>query len=131
MIKIGFPKDFGKIKGLFPEKEKENDLYIVCEEAEKSVVLGAVRFYYKGNTVEIHEVVMPYQGEQAWEVFDGMIRTLLFKMAEEECTSVRVHHPKDLSKKYFEDHGFIWEREDLVHHSFPGEFFKPCGGCSA
>ncbi|MGL4606826.1 MAG: hypothetical protein ACRCU3_05110 [Eubacteriaceae bacterium] len=131
MIKIAFPKDFEKIRKLFPEKEKEKDLYIVCEESERSIVLGAIRFFYQKNQVEILEIVMCYHGEQQLEVFDGLIRTLLFRMAEEGCTEVVVNLPVKGFMEYFEGHGFKQEQNVLRHKGFPEEFFRPCGGCSA
>ncbi|HEY5556925.1 hypothetical protein [Acetobacterium sp.] len=130
MVKIGFPKDFGKIKNLFPEKEKEQDLYIAAENTETSELFGAVRFSYKKEQVDIFEMIMVYQGEDSMAIFDGIIRTLLFKMADEECTTLVVRNAQGECKKYFEDHGFKIESGNLVHHSFPGEFFKPCSGCS-
>lgn len=129
MVKIGYPRDFGEIRKFFPEKEKERDLYIVAEDTEKSEILGAVRFFYKKEQVDIFEMVMVYEGEEFLAIFDGIIRTLLFKMAEEECTTLVVHNPQGDWKKYFEDHEFQRISNDLVHHSFPGEFFKPCKGC--
>ncbi|MGV8905342.1 MAG: hypothetical protein ACOH15_01950 [Acetobacterium sp.] len=130
MVKIGFPKDFGKIKKLFPQKEKEQDLYIAAEDTETSEILGAVRFSYKNERVDIFEMIMVYQGEGAMAVFDGIIRTLLFKLADEECTTVVVHNAQGEMKKYFEEHEFQVESGHLIHHSYPGEFFKPCSGCS-
>ena len=130
MIKIGFPRDFSQLKVLFPEKEKERDLYIVAENTETSEMLGAIRFFYKKNRVDIYEAIRLYQGAQYMVIFDGMVRTLLYKMAEEECTTVAVHQAKEEVEKYFMDHEFTKEAEVLMHKDFPGEFFKPCSGCS-
>lgn len=130
MVKIGFPKDFGKIKNLFPEKEKEQDLYITAEDTDTSEILGALRFSYKNEQVDIFEMVMVYQGEDSMAIFDGIVRTLLFKMSDEECTTLVVHNAQGEWEKYFEDHEFKIESGNLVHHSFSGEFFKPCSGCS-
>lgn len=130
MVKIGFPKDFGKIKKLFPEKEKEQDLYIAAENTENSEILGAVRFLYKEEQVDIFEMIMVYQGADSMAIFDGIIRTLLFKLADEECTTLVVHNAQGELKKYFEEHAFQIESGNLVHRSYPGEFFKPCPGCS-
>jgi hypothetical protein len=130
MIKIGFPRDFSQLKVHFPEKEKERDLYIVAEDTETSKMLGAIRFFYQKNRVDIYENLQLYQGEQYPVIFDGMIRTLLYKMAEEECTMVAVHHVPEELEKYFCDHDFTQEAGVLVHQDFPDEFFKPCPGCS-
>lgn len=130
MVKIGFPKKFEEIKKLFPEKEKERDLYIIAEDTEKSELLGAIRFMYEKEQVDIFEMIMIDQGEKSMAVFDGIVRTLLFKMAQEECTALVVHNAEGAMKKYFEDHEFLMEEDKLIHRSFPGEFFKPCPGCS-
>jgi len=130
MVKIGFPNDFSKIKKLFPQKEKERDLYIAAEDTETSEILGAVRFSYEKEQVDIFEMIMVYQGEDSMAIFDGIIRTLLFKLADEECTTVVVHNAQGEIKKYFEEHEFQVESDNLVHRSYPGEFFKPCSGCS-
>lgn len=130
MVKIGFPKKFEEIKKLFPEKEKERDLYIIAEDTEKSELLGAIRFMYEKEQVDILEMIMIDQGETSMAVFDGVVRTLLFKMAQEECTVLVVHNAGGAMKKYFEDHEFLMEEDKLIHRSFPGEFFKPCSGCS-
>ncbi len=130
MIKIGFPRAFSQIQALFPEKEKERDLYIVAEDTAKSEVLGAVRFFYSEEQVDIYEMIMTYQGEQAMEVFDGIIRTLLYKMAEEGCTTLSVQGATGEFATYFKDHELTEEGEKLIHRDFVGEFFKPCAGCS-
>jgi len=130
MIKIGFPRDFSQLKVLFPEKEKERDLYIAAEDTETAKILGAIRFFYKGNQVDIYEMKMLYQDEQYMAVFDGIIRTLLAKMAEEGCTTVVIHEVMGEFKKYFMDHGFIIESGTYIHKTYPDEFFKPCPGCS-
>lgn len=130
MVKIGFPKDFSTIKKLFPEKEKEQDLYIAAEDIETSQIMGAVRFSYEKERIDIFEMIMVYQGQDFMAIFDGIIRTLLFKLADEECTTVVVHNAQGELKKYFEEHAFETESENLIHCSFPDEFFKPCPGCS-
>lgn len=130
MIKIGFPRDFSQIQALFPEKEKERDLYILAEDTAKSEILGAVRFFYKAEQVDIYEIVMTYQGDQVMAVFDGIIRTLLYKMAEEGCTTLSVQGATGEFAAYFKDHELIEEGEMLIHRDFVGEFFKPCAGCS-
>ena len=130
MIKIGFPRDFSQLKVLFPEKEKERDLYIAAEDTETSKILGAIRFFYTENQVDIFEMVMTYQGDQYMAVFDGIVRTLLYKMAEEGCTSLSVRGAKQEFEAYFMDHEFTEDAEGLSHADFPGEFFKPCAGCS-
>lgn len=130
MIKIGFPRDFGQLKVFFPEKEKERDLYIVAEDTENTEMLGAIRFFYNENRVDIYETVLLNQGEQKMAIFDGMIRTLLYKMAEDGCASVAVRVGKKEFEKYFIDHEFAEESGMLVHQDFVGEFFKPCPGCS-
>jgi len=130
MVKIGFPRAFSQIQALFPEKEKERDLYIVAEDTAKSEILGAVRFFYGAEQVDIYEMIMTYQGDQAMAVFDGIIRTLLYKMAEEGCTALSVKGATGEFAAYFKDHAFTEEGEVLIHRSFPGEFFKPCAGCS-
>jgi hypothetical protein len=130
MIKIGFPRAFSQIQALFPEKEKERDLYIVAEDTAKSEILGAVRFFYGNEQVEIYEMIMTFQGDQAMAVFDGIIRTLLYKMAEEGCTALSVKGATGEFATYFKDHGFTEAEEGLIHQAFVGEFFKPCAGCS-
>lgn len=130
MVKIGFPREFSKIKALFPEKEKERDLYIVAENTENSEILGAVRFLFHDNQVDIFEMIMTYDQKQSMDVFDGIIRTLLFKMAEDGCTILAVHGAAGELEKYFIDHEFIEESDALVHKNYPAEFFKPCAGCS-
>ncbi len=130
MVKIGFPKSFSQIQALFPEKEKERDLYIVAEDTAKSEVLGAVRFFYGAEQVDIYEMIMTYQGDQAMAVFDGIIRTLLYKMAEEGCTILTVQGYTGEFTTYFKEHELIEEGEKLIHRDFVGEFFKPCAGCS-
>lgn len=130
MIKIGFPREFGQLKVLFPEKEKERDLYIVAEDTEKSEMLGAIRFFYNENQVDIFETILLFQGEQNMAIYDGMIRTLLYKMVEEGCSSVSVRVGKEEFEEYFKDHEFVEESGVLVHKDFIGEFFKPCPGCS-
>ncbi|MBC3795776.1 hypothetical protein [Acetobacterium tundrae] len=79
--------------------------------------------------MDIFEMIMIYRSDQYLVVFDGMIRTLLAKMAEEGCTIVSIHDVNEEFKKYFIDHEFIEESEVLMHKDFPGEFFKPCPGC--
>jgi len=130
MIKIGFPRDFGQLKVLFPEKEKERDLYIIAEDTETSEMLGVIRFFYKKNQVDIYETIMLYQREQSMVIFDGMIRTLLYKMAKEECISVTVRAVEEEFEKYFKDHEFVEESGVLIHKDFASEFFKPCPGCN-
>jgi len=130
MVKIGFPRDFEEMRKLFPEKEKEQDLFIAAEDTDTNEILGAIRFLYKNEQVDIFEMVMVNQGEQSMAIFDGIARTLLFKMAEEGCTTLVVHNAQDELKKYFEDHEFEEVSGNLRHNSFPGEFFKPCSGCS-
>ena len=63
-------------------------------------------------------------------VFDGIIRTLLYKMAEEGCTALSVKGATGEFATYFKDHGFTEAEEGLIHRAFVGEFFKPCAGCS-
>lgn len=130
MVKIGFPRDFSQLKALFPEKEKERDLYIVAEDTDTEKILGAIRFFYKGNQVDIYETVMTYQGEQYMAVFDGIVRTLLYKLAEDGCTSVAIHGAENEYRQYFSDHEFTEASGCLNHPDFPAEFFKPCAGCS-
>ena len=130
MVKIGFPRAFSQIQGLFPEKEKERDLYIVAEDTAKSEILGAVRFFYGQEQVDIYEIIMISQGDQALAVFDGIIRTLLYRMAEGGCTILSVKGATGEFAKYFKEHEFTEEGEVLIHRAFPGEFFKPCAGCS-
>lgn len=130
MVKIGFPKEFSQIKALFPEKEKERDLYIAAENTENSEILGAIRFFYRDEQVDIYEMIMTYEGKQVMAVFDGIIRTLLFKMAEEGCTAVTVQRAAGEFADYFKGHEFAEENGMLIHRAFPGEFFKPCAGCS-
>lgn len=130
MVKIGFPRAFSQIQALFPEKEKERDLYIVAEDTAKSEILGAVRFFYGEKQIDIYEIIMTYQGEQAMAVFDGIIRTLLFKMAEEGCTILSVKNATGEFAAYFKAHELSEEGDELIHRDFQGEFFKPCAGCS-
>lgn len=130
MIKIGFPRAFSQIQALFPEKEKERDLYIVAEDTAKSEILGAVRFFYGEEQVDIYEIIMTFQGNQAMAVFDGIIRTLLFKMAEEGCTALSVKGATGEFATYFKEHELSEEGDVLIHRDFQGEFFKPCAGCS-
>lgn len=130
MVKIGFPREFDQIKALFPEKEKERDLYIVAENTANSEILGAVRFFYRNEQVDIYEMIMTYEGDQVIAVFDGIIRTLLYKMAEEGCTALTVQGATGELAEYFKEHEFSEEDDRLIHRAFPGEFFKPCAGCS-
>jgi len=130
MVKIGFPRDFEEMRKLFPEKEKEMDLFIAAEDTDTNKILGAVRFLYEKQQVDIFEMVMVNQGDQSMAIFDGIVRTLLFKMAEEGCTTLVVHNAQGELKKYFEEHELEAASGNLVHHDFPGEFFKPCAGCS-
>jgi len=130
MLKIGFPRAFSQIQTLFPEKEKERDLYIVAEDTAKSEILGAVRFFYGAEQVDIYEMIMTFQGDQAMAVFDGIIRTLLYKMAEEGCTALSVKGATGEFATYFKDHHFTEAGDLLIHQAYPGEFFKPCAGCS-
>lgn len=130
MVKIGFPREFNQIRALFPEKEKERDLYIVAEDTVSSEILGVVRFFYGAEKVDIYEVIMTGEGESAMAIFDGIIRTLLFKMAEEGCVVLAVQNVSAEFAKYFIKHGFEVKSGVLIHYDFPGEFFKPCAGCS-
>lgn len=130
MVKIGFPKAFSQIQALFPEKEKERDLYIVAENTVNSEILGAVRFLYKAEQVNIYEMIMTMKGDQAMAVFDGIIRTLLYKMAQDGCTSLSVKGASGEFAAYFKEHEFTEEGDTLIHKAFIGEFFKPCAGCS-
>ncbi len=130
MVKIGFPRAFSQIKALFPEKEKERDLYIVAEDTVSSEILGVVRFFYGAEKVDVYEIIMMSEGEPAMAIFDGIIRTLLFKMAEEGCVMIAVHDAPAEFAEYFIKHGFQDQSGVLSHHDFPGEFFKPCAGCS-
>jgi hypothetical protein len=130
MVKIGFPREFDQIRKLFPEKEKEKDLYIVAENTVNNDLLGAIRFFYHDDQVDIYEMIMGFEGDQAMAVFDGIVRTLLYKMAEEECTRLIVHNASGEMAEYFRNHGFEDSSDMLIHNSFPGEFFKPCAGCS-
>ena len=34
------------------------------------------------------------------------------------------------SALFFNEHEFAEENNVLIHRAYPGEFFKPCGGCS-
>ena len=130
MVKIGFPKDFSQIQALFPEKEKERDLYIVAEDTAKSEILGAVRFFYGAEQVDIYEMIMTVKGDQGMAIFDGIIRTLLYKMAEDGCISISVAGATGEFASYFKEHEFIELGDVLIHKAFSGEFFKPCAGCS-
>lgn len=130
MVKIGFPREFSQIQALFPEKEKERDLFIVAEDTVTSEILGAVRFFYGEEQVDIYEIIMTFQGNQAMAVFDGIIRTLLFKMAEEGCTALSVKGATGEFATYFKEHELSEEGDVLIHRDFQGEFFKPCAGCS-
>lgn len=130
MVKIVFPRDFAQIRKLFPEKDKEKDLYIMAENTANNDILGAIRFFYRNEQVDIYEVIMCFEGDQAMPVFDGIVRTLLYKMAEEECTRLVVHNASGEVAEYFKNHGFDESSDKLIHDSFPGEFFKPCAGCS-
>lgn len=130
MVKIGFPREFSQIQALFPEKEKERDLFIVAEDTATSEILGAVRFFYGEEQVDIYEIIMTFQGNQAMAVFDGIIRTLLFKMAEEGCTALSVKGATGEFATYFKEHELSEEGDVLIHRDFQGEFFKPCAGCS-
>lgn len=129
MVKIGYPREFEKIRPLFPQKEKEKDLYISAEDTESGAVLGAIRFFYRADTVYLYETQMPYQGEQSMVVFDGIVRTLLFKMGEEECVKAVVRRQESNLDQYFIEHGFVEQDSELRHDNFPAEFFKPCEGC--
>ncbi|MDK2941296.1 MAG: hypothetical protein PWP56_809 [Acetobacterium sp.] len=130
MVKIGFPKAFSQIQALFPEKEKERDLYIVAEDTAKSEILGAVRFFYGAEQVDIYEMIMTVKGDQGMAIFDGIIRTLLYKMAEDGCISISVAGATGEFASYFKEHEFIESGDVLIHKAFSGEFFKPCAGCS-
>ncbi|WP_373483783.1 hypothetical protein [Acetobacterium sp.] len=130
MIKIGFPREFSQIQALFPEKEKERHLYIVAEDTTKSEILGAVRFFYGEEQVDIYEIIMTCHGDQAMAVFDGIIRTLLYKMAEEGCTALSVKGATKEFAAYFKEHELTEEGDVLIHRDYQGEFFKPCAGCS-
>jgi hypothetical protein len=51
-------------------------------------------------------------------------------MAEEGCTALSVMGASGEFATYFKDHNFTEEGEVLTHRAYPGEFFKPCAGCS-
>jgi hypothetical protein len=130
MVKIGYPRDFTELRKLFPEKEKEKNLYVMAKDVEKNEVLGVIRFMYHENQVDVLEIVMMKEGKEGLAVFDGIVRTLLFKMDTEECNRLVVHNPQGDYKKYFEGHELQCVDENLVHDNFAKEFFKPCVGCS-
>lgn len=129
MVKIGFPREFEKIAFLFPEKEKKKDLYIAAEDTETDEVMGAIRFYFTGEQVNVYEIKMPFQGEGRLSVLDGLVRTLFFKMAEQECTKALVAPSGNVFDEYFMGHQFVKTELGLLHTDFPAEFFKPCEGC--
>jgi hypothetical protein len=129
MVKIGFPREFEKIAFLFPEKEKQKDLFLMAEDTETNQVMGVIRFYYTGDQVTIYEIKMPYQGEGRLSVLDGMVRTLFFKMAEQECHEAVVKPSGNVFDEYFQGHQFKKTKQGLVNSDFPAEFFKPCEGC--
>lgn len=129
MIKIGYPQNFERIKPYFPEKEKEKDLYIMAEDTRTDKIMGVIRFFYNDETLFIHEIQMPYRNEGYLDIFDGILRTLLFRMAEDEYKRVNVASSEEDFDKYFLDHGFFKREDTLIHEDFPAEFFKPCEGC--
>ncbi|WKY47256.1 hypothetical protein Q5O24_12960 [Eubacteriaceae bacterium ES3] len=129
MVKIGFPREFDKISFLFPEKEKQKDLYIAAEDTETDEVLGAIRFYYDDAQVSIYEIKMPCQSENRLSVLDGIVRTLFYKMAEMEFKKALVKPSGNVFDEYFLGHKFIKGLDGLVNEDFPAEFFKPCEGC--
>lgn len=129
MIKIGYPQNFDRIKPYFPEKEKEKDLYIMAEDTETHELMGIVRFFYDASTLSIYEIQMPYRGEQYLSIFDGIIRTLLFKLAGDEYQKVSVKAGEQAFNQYFLNHKFRLVDDQLIHDNFPAEFFKPCEGC--
>ncbi len=129
MIKIGYPKKFARVKPYFPEKEKEKDLYIVAEETTSQTILAIIRFYYDDQRLFIHEVQMPYREKDYLAIFDGIVRTLLFRLAEEGYQKISVRTSEKAFDDYFLGHGFGLTKDRLSHDAFPAEFFKPCEGC--
>jgi hypothetical protein len=58
-----------------------------------------------------------------------MVRTLFFKMAEQECHEAVVKPSGNVFDEYFQGHQFKKTKQGLVNSDFPAEFFKPCEGC--
>ncbi len=129
MIKIGYPKNFARIKPYFPEKEKEKDLYIIAEDTETQDLMGMIRFFYDDQTLFIHEIQMPYRDKEYLAIFDGIVRTLLFKLAEDDYQKISVQTSEKAFDDYFLSHHFSLDGDQLRHDNFPAEFFKPCEGC--
>lgn len=128
MIKIEFPKDTKTLTPYFTEDQLKKNLFLVAKSDE--TLLAVFRFMPKKESVCLYECVT-LEETLEWGIFDGMIRTLLFKMADLDCQTCIVN--KDFSqqdwREYFIKHQFIEKEKTYENQHYFDEFFnKPCAG---
>jgi len=128
MIEIAFPKETKALTSYFTEEQLKKNLFLVAKEDE--TLLAIFRFMPKGEQVYLYECVT-IEDTLEWGVFDGMIRTLLFNMADMDCQGVIVDKTFSQQnwKEYFIKHQFIEKETIYENNDYFDEFFnKPCLG---
>ncbi|MEF9918718.1 MAG: hypothetical protein RR310_02675 [Eubacterium sp.] len=126
MIKIMIPKSFDVVAPYFEKLEHQKYLYIVAMDDDELQVI--IRFKYKDDIVDVYEI-LEIAPNVSGAILDGIVRTMLFQMADLDCTTCRFHQIPERMKGYFENHGFTDCGEFQEHQDFANEFFKPCPGC--
>ncbi|MDD2414443.1 MAG: hypothetical protein PHI94_04660 [Eubacteriaceae bacterium] len=128
MIKYCFPKNIEDLKGVFSPEQCQHCLFMAAYENE--MFLGAIRFHYQAPLFTIDAIAW-HQKDFNREVFDGLIRSLLYHGAEMMCDSCDVMQPLEaIFQDYFCSYGFKKDGRVLKLNHFPDRFFNHscCGG---
>lgn len=127
MIRIVVPRDFNMIAPYFKEDDSKRYLYLTAQDDE--AILAVIQFKYKGTTATAYQIQC-IDKTVSDAVLDGLIRTMLFQMAEAGCESCVFMQVPERLKDYFIRHHFYEKDGNLKHDAYVDEFFKPCPGCS-
>ncbi|MDD4691919.1 hypothetical protein [Eubacterium aggregans] len=126
MLKFYFPKETDGMASFFEEDALRKSLIMAAE--DEVGLLALCRFIYSGSSAVIQEIVKVDHSADM-EIFDGLLRSVLFHLMEMGCHSVEVFNgPEDLAE-YFRGLGFTLEGDHWHHDDFPGALFCGCPSC--